>query len=46
MTIHAFGNMWMFPWGNTLDHAGDMCERSDDFDDLVSTEVQAYFHVL
>lgn len=35
VTIHAYGNMWMFPWGNTVDFAGAVCERADDYDDVV-----------
>ena len=36
VSVHAFGHMWMFPWGNTVDHAGGRCERTEDYDDLVN----------
>ena len=36
VTVHAFGHMWMFPWGNTVEHAGGKCERTHDYDDLVN----------
>merc|ERR1711976_137690 len=34
-TFHAYGNMWMFPWGNTVNHDGWYCDRPDDFNDLM-----------
>lgn len=37
ITIHSYGNMWMFPWGNTINYEGNVCERSDDYDELVSS---------
>ena len=40
--FHAYGNMWMHPYGNTVDSAGDVCERADDHDDMVCT---CYVHV-
>jgi len=30
ITFHSYGNMWMHPWGNTINHAGQTCERADD----------------
>jgi len=35
LTIHSYGNMWLFPWGYTVDHAGEVCQRSSDHDDMV-----------
>jgi carboxypeptidase A2 len=35
VTVHAYGNMWMFPWGNTVNHAGSVCDRSDDHNELM-----------
>jgi carboxypeptidase A2 len=35
VTVHAYGQMWMFPWGNTVNHAGRVCERAADHDDLM-----------
>jgi carboxypeptidase A2 len=35
LTLHSYGNMWMFPWGNTVDYAGDVCQRTDDHADLM-----------
>ena len=34
VTLHSFGRMWMFPWGNTID--GLNCERAADHGELVS----------
>jgi carboxypeptidase A2 len=34
-TIHAYGNMWMFPWGNTINYNGFTCERTADYDELM-----------
>ncbi len=36
VTLHAYGNMWMFPWGNTVNHDGNTCERTEDYGDLVN----------
>jgi len=30
ITMHSYGQMWMFPWGNTENHEGQTCERADD----------------
>jgi carboxypeptidase A2 len=35
VTLHAYGNMWMFPWGNTVDYAGTQCQLADDHADLM-----------
>jgi len=35
ITVHSYGNMWMFPWGNTVNFAGAVCERADDHAELV-----------
>jgi len=35
VTVHAYGNMWMFPWGNTVNHAGQTCERASDHAELM-----------
>jgi len=35
VTVHSYGNMWMFPWGNTVNHAGQTCERAADHADLM-----------
>ena len=40
VTIHSYGYMWMFPWGNTINHAGQVCERADDHEEMVSMLIQ------
>jgi hypothetical protein len=35
VTVHSYGNMWMFPWGNTVNYAGRTCELAADHADLV-----------
>jgi len=35
VTVHSYGNMWMFPWGNTVNHAGAVCDRSSDHFELM-----------
>jgi hypothetical protein len=46
VTIHAYGRMWMHPWGNTINFNGFICERADDHDEmfrvanLVADEIQ------
>jgi len=35
ITVHAYGNMWMFPWGNTVNFAGTTCQRADDHAELM-----------
>jgi carboxypeptidase A2 len=35
VTVHSYGEMWMFPWGNTIDYAGVTCERSADHAELM-----------
>jgi hypothetical protein len=35
VTLHSYGNMWMFPWGNTVDYAGKTCDLADDNADLM-----------
>jgi len=35
VTLHSYGNLWMFSWGNTIDHEGVTCERTDDWEELV-----------
>lgn len=35
VTLHAFGRMWMFPYGNTVDYEGEVCERTTDYEDLM-----------
>jgi len=35
VTVHSYGNMWMFPWGNTVNHAGQTCERASDHAELM-----------
>jgi carboxypeptidase A2 len=40
MTFHSYGNMWMHPWGNTLDFSSSTpCERADDHDDMYALAV-------
>ncbi|ELU08971.1 hypothetical protein CAPTEDRAFT_222664 [Capitella teleta] len=39
MTFHSYGNMWMHPWGNTINFNGVTCERADDHDDMYSLAV-------
>jgi len=33
--------MWMFPWGNTVNHAGQTCQRAADHADLNRVAVAA-----
>jgi hypothetical protein len=40
-TIHSYGYMWMFPWGNTVNYNGFTCERTDDYDELMRVAVLA-----
>jgi carboxypeptidase A2 len=35
LTLHSYGNMFMFPWGTTVNNAGDVCERTEDHDELM-----------
>jgi carboxypeptidase A2 len=35
VTVHSYGNMWMFPWGNTVNFAGAVCERASDHAELM-----------
>jgi len=35
VTVHSYGNMWMFPWGNTVNHAGRVCDRVTDHTELM-----------
>jgi len=35
VTVHSYGNMWMFPWGNTVNHAGTTCQLADDHNDMM-----------
>jgi len=35
LTLHSYGNMWMFPWGTTVNNAGQTCERVNDHNDLM-----------
>jgi len=35
VTLHSYGQMFMFPWGTTVNHAGNVCERTDDHDQLM-----------
>jgi len=47
VTIHSYGNMWMFPWGNTVDFAGQVCERADDHDEMVANSfVFCFFSIV
>jgi carboxypeptidase A2 len=39
VTVHSYGNMWMFPWGNTINHAGQTCQRAADHDELMRVSV-------
>ena len=41
VTVHAYGNMWMFPWGNTVNFEGNTCDLADDSADMVR-----HIHVL
>jgi len=36
VTVHSYGNMWMFPWGNTVNHAGQTCQLADDHNDMMA----------
>jgi carboxypeptidase A2 len=50
VTVHSYGNMWMFPWGNTVGHAGRVCERASDHaelmrvSDLTANAIQATYN--
>jgi len=35
VTVHSYGNMWMFPWGNTVNFAGATCELAADHADMM-----------
>jgi carboxypeptidase A2 len=35
VTVHSYGNMWMFPWGNTVDFAGATCDLAADHGDMM-----------
>jgi carboxypeptidase A2 len=35
VTLHAYGNMWMFPWGNTVNFEGTTCDLAEDNADLM-----------
>jgi len=35
VTLHSYGNMWMFPFGNTVNYTGEVCERAADHDELM-----------
>jgi len=39
VTVHAYGNMYMHPWGNTID--GWFCERAADHDDMYAVSEAA-----
>jgi len=39
VTVHSYGNMWMFPWGNTVNFAGVTCQRAADHDELMRVAV-------
>ena len=40
LDVHSYGQMWMHPWGNTVNHAGQVCERADDHDDMVREKIE------
>ena len=42
--FHNYGRMWMHPWGNTVDHEGDVCARADDHDDMVRSKENLHFN--
>jgi len=35
VTVHSYGNMWMFPWGNTVNFAGQTCDIAADHNDMM-----------
>jgi carboxypeptidase A2 len=35
VTVHTYGNMWMFPWGNTVNYAGKNCDFAVDNADMM-----------
>ncbi|ESO11534.1 hypothetical protein HELRODRAFT_185234 [Helobdella robusta] len=35
LTMHSYGNMYMLPFGNTINYTGKVCERSKDHDELM-----------
>lgn len=39
VTIHSYGNMWMFPWGNTVNYAGNTCDLAADHNDMMVVAV-------
>jgi len=41
VTMHAYGNMWMHPWGNTVNYAGQTCELASDNTELMRVSTAA-----
>jgi len=39
VTVHSYGNMWMFPWGNTVNYVGNTCDRVPDHAELMRVAV-------
>ena len=35
VTVHSYGNMWMHPWGNTVNYAGVRCDFAADDAEMV-----------
>lgn len=35
VTLHSYGYMWMFPWGNTVNYNGIQCDLAADHDELM-----------
>jgi carboxypeptidase A2 len=36
VTLHSYGNMWLFPWGNTVNYDGRNCDFAADNADLMT----------
>jgi len=41
VTVQSYGNLWTFPWGNTLNHAGAVCDLAADNNDLMAVADRA-----
>lgn len=35
VSVHSYGSAYLVPWGNTVNYTGEVCERPDDYDDVV-----------
>ena len=35
VSLHSFGQKLLIPWGNHVGYVGTICERAEDYDELV-----------